>query len=55
MKPANVTYMNQYGETVVSAQKIPAWACAVCGETEFDAALEEFARRERRYGGVLGV
>jgi undecaprenyl diphosphate synthase len=25
------------------------------GETEFDAALEEFARRERRYGGVLGV
>jgi YgiT-type zinc finger domain-containing protein len=36
LKPANVTYMNQYGETVVSAQKIPAWTCDVCGETEFD-------------------
>lgn len=36
MKPARVTYMNQYGETVVSAQKIPAWTCDVCGETEFD-------------------
>jgi undecaprenyl diphosphate synthase len=24
------------------------------GEAEFDAAVDEFARRERRYGGVLG-
>jgi YgiT-type zinc finger domain-containing protein len=36
MKPADVTYINQYGETVVSAQKIPAWTCDVCHETEFD-------------------
>lgn len=38
MKPANVPYINQYGETVVSAQKIPAWRCDVCRETEFDEA-----------------
>jgi len=25
------------------------------GDAEFEAALDEFARRERRYGGVLGV
>lgn len=41
MKPARVPYVNQYGETVVSAPTIPAWRCDVCRETEFDEAVLE--------------
>jgi YgiT-type zinc finger domain-containing protein len=33
------TYLQVYGETVVSVPRVPAWTCDICGDRYFDPGV----------------